>query len=82
MRRNSTLISAPVTLRAPLWICETHLQEIDDLETSGEISDAKVRLSEIVNEYLWCNDCKGLHTEWARERTREWAIAHRLGEME
>lgn len=42
------------------WICETHLRELDELETSGEISEGKTRLSEIVNEYLWCEDCTEL----------------------
>lgn len=42
------------------WICETHLQELDELETSGEITEGKIRLSEIVNEYLWCKDCTEL----------------------
>ena len=30
-----------------------------------------------------CDTCgKDIKTEWIRERTREWAIAHRLGAME
>jgi hypothetical protein len=45
------------------WICETHLRELDDLETSGEITEGKIRLSEIVNEYLLCNDCKNLRED-------------------
>jgi len=47
-------------MKMPAWVCETHLREIDDLETSGEISESKVRASEIVNEYLWCEDCTEL----------------------
>lgn len=60
MRRNSGMIYAPVTIHAPLWLCETHLRELDELETSGEISEGKTRLSEMVNEYLWCKDCTQL----------------------
>ena len=63
MRRNSQMIYAPVTIHAPLWICETHLRELEDLETSGEITEGKIRLSEIVNEYLLCNDCKNLRED-------------------
>jgi hypothetical protein len=42
------------------WICETHLQELDELETSGEISEGKERLAEIVEDYLMCEDCTEL----------------------
>lgn len=42
------------------WICETHLQELDDLETSGEITEGKTRLSEIVQDYKMCEDCTEL----------------------
>ena len=42
------------------WICETHLRELDDLETSGEISEGKERLAEIVEDYLLCVDCTEL----------------------
>jgi hypothetical protein len=42
------------------WICETHLQELDELETSGEISEGKTRLAEIVQDYQMCEDCTEL----------------------
>jgi hypothetical protein len=42
------------------WICETHLRELDDLETSGEISEGKERLAEIVQDYRTCEDCTEL----------------------
>ena len=42
------------------WICETHLQELDELETSGEISEGKTRLREIVEDYELCEDCTEL----------------------
>ena len=66
-------------IKLPSWTCETHMREIEDLQDSGEFSESKVRASEIVNEYLWCEDCKSLRAEWALGRTREWAIAHTLG---
>jgi hypothetical protein len=42
------------------WICETHLRELDELETSGEISEGKTRLREIVEDYELCEDCTEL----------------------
>ena len=42
------------------WICETHLQELDELETSGEISEGKTRLREIVEDHELCEDCTEL----------------------
>jgi hypothetical protein len=65
----------------PDWICETHLRELDDLETSGERGEAKEILEELTGTGLWCQDCKDNKTDWIHERTREWAYAHRLGEM-
>jgi Ribonuclease G/E len=68
-------------MRMPEWVCETHLREIEELETSGEISESKVRASEIVNEYLWCNDCKDIKHGEQIEKTKVWEFYARLGEM-
>lgn len=41
-------------------ICETHIRELEELETSGEITEGKIRLAEIVEEYQLCGDCTEL----------------------
>jgi hypothetical protein len=50
-------------MRIPAWICETHLQEIDNLETSGELQEARETLALAMAEYLWCADCTALKNE-------------------
>jgi len=43
----------------PAWVCETHLREIDDLESSGEHTEAKELLEEGKSIWRnWCQDCK------------------------
>lgn len=69
-------------MRLAGWICETHLHELEELQDMGEFAELREMKEDIASLPLWCEDCKGLKEEWARERTREWAIAHRLGGME
>jgi hypothetical protein len=68
-------------MKMPDWICETHLQELEELETSGEILESKVRLSEIINEYLWCVDCRDLKHGEQINKSKVWAFHAKLGEM-
>lgn len=41
----------------PEWVCETHLREIDDLETSGEHGEAREMLAQVIED-SWCPQCK------------------------
>jgi hypothetical protein len=50
-------------MRIPAWICETHLREIEELETSGELQEARETLALAMAEYLWCADCTALKNE-------------------
>jgi len=41
--------------RFPAWVCETHTRELDDLITSGEISEAREVWEN--NRRNWSNFC-------------------------
>jgi len=45
-------------MKIPHWVCETHLREIDDMETSGEFSEAREVLQYGKREWRnWCVEC-------------------------
>ena len=44
----------------PVWLCETHIREIDDLMTSGEIAAANEYMDDLRLNELTCMDCEQL----------------------